>query len=127
MRVLSWNAEAVTRYVRRARAVLPLPTSRTFPVPGSGTSASSGTGTSDSAAIDATTRFGTQLALPGDGNSAGSPIADQMSRPVGSPNPPIGFQAAVGRAATPRRSQAFHGKSLSLAGRMKTAELNPSR
>ncbi len=111
----------------RARAIFPFPTSRGNPVPGSGMSASSGTETSPAMATAvAVARFATQVALPGAGSIAGSPSAAQISRPAGSRKPPTGFHAAAGFAAMPRRSQPFHGKSLSLTVRTKMAELNPA-
>jgi hypothetical protein len=55
------------------------------------------------------TRLGIQLALNGNGIMAGSPMADQISRPVPSLKPATGFQAASARSRTPKRSLPFQG------------------
>jgi hypothetical protein len=129
IRVLSWKAEARSRYVIFAFAVLPFPASRSAPVVGSTTSASSGIATPAFASVvvlDGTARFATQLPLYGAARRAGSPRAAQSRRPAGSEKPAIGFHAAAGFVAIPRRSHPFHGKSLSLTVRMKIGAFMPS-
>src|SRR2546430_8471106 len=96
------------RYVTFCCAVSADAAGRSTPVAGSGTSASRGTSTSPPAAPDGgsvRTRLGIQPPPYGAGSSAGSPSAAQTRRPASSPKPAIGFHAAAGRDATPRRDR----------------------
>src|SRR5436309_10091869 len=59
----------------------------------------------------------------GCGTSAGSPTAYHSSRPNGSENPAIGFQAESALESIPSVSQPFQGKSLSFPVRRSRGEL----
>src|SRR5262245_57171296 len=76
--------------------------------------------------LDGTARFATQVPLYGAAKRAGSPSAAQSRRPAGSEKPATGFHAAADFVAIPRRSQPFHGKSLSLTVRTKIGAFKPS-
>src|SRR5262250_977743 len=114
-----------------ALAVVPVPTGLSSPVSGSGVRASFGTSMATllrapSLVIKVDiTRLGIQLPLSGAGNTAGSPMADQINLPAVSEKPPMGFHAADGFVAIPNLNQPFHGKSLSFTVLMKIGELKP--